>query len=145
MSQIEATSKVNILFFVSHFSHFSIYTTALWPTYSPCPYWNQQLAFFFCLGSREEVTSWRNTIPLNVMYRVCKGKGRATKLCWHADIRPLARHRILLTHPSQMPASIKLQMTLIWNISVQLQIVKAVIAMLTHSMGWIAEIKYPSA
>lgn len=58
--------------------------------------------------------------------------------CW-LDIE------LSLLAPSQMPASIKFQMSLFWNFSAHLQIVKAVIAVLKPTMGCTAGIKTSDA
>lgn len=51
MSQVGASSEVNVWFFIYH-TRFSVCPIVFHnPLYSPWPHWNQQFAFFFWLGT----------------------------------------------------------------------------------------------
>lgn len=142
MSQVGATSKANI--FLSHV--FSIYTIAFHGLFHSIGLrWSQQLAFFFLMVVGGSL--FTKKYPLSLLrcteYVIVKGEQpncvdlQTSGCCLDVEFSQLTL--------SQMQASIKVQVTLFWNFSAHLQIVKVVIAVLTHSMGCIAGIKNSNA
>lgn len=131
MPQVRGTSRANILFF--------IYLTFFLSTPLLCMvhFTPSAVSFPFLV---EERPLCRKKHALSLSVRCTEYALASRKQPSRVDMRTVGCRldiEFSALALSQTPASIKLQTSLFWNFSALFQIIKAVIAVLTHPMGCI--------